>query len=98
MSASKVRVLTSVTRITIGHDTKMTVEGQGRETPARGASASVSRSKAMSFRSVQRKESILKKRRIQEEEEEEDMGEDRKQVRRDLQFHGLIYVFSHYLP
>lgn len=51
-SASKVKVLTSVTRITIGQDSKMTVNNV----------ASVSRTKAMSFRSVKRKDSILQHR------------------------------------
>ncbi len=82
-SASKVRVLTSVTRITIGHDAKMTVTadgGGGQQTSVvvrNGGGASVSRSKAMSFRSVQRKESILKRRR---EGDDETMAE-RKRVR-----------------
>ncbi len=74
LSPSKVRVLTSVTRITIGQDSRMTVHdgGDGRN---------VSRSKATSFRSVQRKESVLQRRRKREEQEEEqEQEQERKQV------------------
>ena len=86
LSTSKVRVLTSVTRITIGHDSKMTVEGQGR-----GNNASISRSKAMSFRSVQRKESILQKRRRDEQEEDESVPDRQKVL---LHISRTYYIFA----
>ena len=64
LSVSKVRVLTSVSRISIGHDNKMTVitEGQNISNTPR---TPVSRSKAMSFRSVQKNKNMLKRHRCE---------------------------------
>lgn len=57
ISISKVKVLTSVSRISIGPDSKLTVltNGENRD-------GNSSRKKTMSFRSVQRKESILQRK------------------------------------
>ena len=64
-SASRVRVLTSVTRVTIGQDARMTVMNDDKGCDG---TTNVSRSKALSFRSVRRKESILLKRKREEGE------------------------------